>query len=344
MLALLSRPEIDLSHDELSRCREELDDALTILEANDCLDNPASFHQLPPPIEKLARETSSWGRIPFEVLTFESGYQTLMDLPGTHRWNSMVANRRVSAFVLQHGDKPRPWVVNLHGFGSGRPMDLLAMRALGLHRDLGYNVLHPVFPLHGSRRPDPVDPRCTILSFDLVNTIHFFSQAIWDVRRMLGWIRSQGATSISVHGVSMGAYTGAVVSGLEDLDRAILGLGAVDLPAAKTHSLEKDARKTIEDYGLIGEAASTLFKIISPAAMECRVSPEQRFVYGGVGDRFAPGGTYELWNILGQPNVHWHAGGHLTGCVAPSVWRFVFDALRDDAVGGEQTHVAKLPR
>lgn len=326
-LAMAPRPEIGKSHEELSRSSEELNDALAIMEANDCLEDPASFHLAPPPIEDLVREPRSIGRVNFEVLKFESGFQTLPGLPGTHRWQAMAANQQAYAYLLQHRDGPRPWVVNLHPFGSGSPFDLILMRSLRMHRELGYNVLHPVFPLHGNRRPSPVDPKCMILSFDLVNTIHFISQGMWDLRRLLVWVRSQNPTSLTLHGISLGAYAGAVLAGLEEFDRAILGVGAVDLNAAKDFALSKDEHKTINAYDLVGDRAKALFSVISPASLGCRVPPEGRFIYGAVGDRFAPGGAYELWKLWDQPSVHWHAGGHLTAILAPTVWRYVFDAL-----------------
>lgn len=330
LLAMMPRPDFALSHEDLSRWSAELNEALAVLEANDCLEEPALFHRTPPPIDELIRKPGSLGRIRYDVLEFESGYQTLPDFPGTQRWQSLTANQHVSAYLLQHGDGPRPWLLNLHPFGSGRPFDLVFMRSLRLHREYGYNVLHPVFPLHGSRHLNPVNLATTILSYDLINTIHFISQGIWDTRRLLGWVRSQNPTSISLHGISLGAYAGAVLTGLEELDRAVLGVGAVDLPAAKDFVLSESEHETIAAYGLIGESAAALFRVVSPAALGCRVPPEGRFVYGGVGDRFAPGGTYELWKVWEKPSVHWHAGGHVSGIMAPSVWRYVFDAL-----GGE---------
>jgi len=327
MIAMLPRPDLDLNHGDLSRWAEELNDALAIFEANDCLEDPALFHQTPPPIDALSREAGSMGSTKFEILRFESGYQSLPDFPGTHRWQALTANQHVSAYLLQHDDGPRPWLVNLHPFGCGSPFDLVLMRSQRLHRELGYNVLHPVFPFHGSRNLKTVDLATTILSYDLVNTIHFISQGIWDIRRLLDWIRGQGATSISAHGISLGAYVAAVLAGVEELDCAVLGVGAASLPAAKDFSLGKREHETIESYGLIGESAEALFRVISPTALECQVPLEGRFIYGGVGDRFAPGGTYELWKSWGEPNVHWHAGGHISAIMAPSVWRYVFDAL-----------------
>jgi hypothetical protein len=166
-----------------------------------------------------------------------------------------------------------------------------------------------------------------VLSYDHINTIHFFSQAIWDVRRLLRWIRSRDAISISLHGISLGAYIGAVLASIEELDRAVIGIGAANLPAAEVFRLDKSDYATLEDYGLIGGPSEALQRVIAPGAHKCRVPWEERFIYGGVGDRFAPGGTYELWQLWDQPSVHWHPGGHITGVMAPKVWRYVFDAL-----------------
>jgi hypothetical protein len=327
-LSAFPRPEIDYSHRELSRAREEMDDALSILEANDCLDDPASFHLTPPPIDDLVREPGKLGPWKFEVLRFNSGYQTLPDMPGLHRWQAMEANCHAQAYVLEHRDGPRPWVLNLHPANAGSSADLLLMRAWRLHRELGYNVLHPVAPLHGERRPQPVDAMCMVFSYDHLNTIHFFSQAVWDVRRLLGWVRSRGATSIAVHGISLGAYFASLLASIEELDRAVIGIGAANLPAAEVIGLSESERSTVEDYGLIGAPSEALQSVVAPSAHTCRVPWENRHIYGGVGDRFAPGGTYELWELWDRPDIHWHRGGHITGVMAPPVWRYVFDSLR----------------
>lgn len=326
-LGMILQTQRPFSHEELSRARQELDEALSILEANDCLEEPASFHVSPPPIGDLVAKDEGFGPVRFETLEFESGYQTLAPLPGTKRWHAMEANGRGHAYLLRHRDGPRPWVVNLHPFGGGMPVDFLFMRALRLHRRLGFNVLHPVFPLHGRRRPDPVDPQCAILTFDFLNTIHFFSQAIWDVRRLLGWVRSQGATSVSLHGMSLGAYMATLVAGLEEVDRVVVGLGAADLPAAMLFRLGARQRHTLEEYGLFGPPVEALHRVISPVSLGCVVPRERRFIYGGVVDRFAPGGTYQIWKQWEEPDVHWYAGGHMAGFGFPSVWRYVYDAL-----------------
>lgn len=343
VLAMMTGKDVgfDVSHESLSGWSQEMHDALAVLEANDCLGDPASFHLEPPPIDDMVREPGSMGPLKFEVLKFESAYQALPGFPGTHRWQSLTANQHASAFLLEHRDGPRPWLVNLHPFGGGRPIDLILMRSLKLHRKLGYNVVHPVYPLHGTRHLNTVDLAKTILSYDLINTIHFFAQSMWDIRRVLGWVRNREPTSIALHGISLGAYMGSLLAGLEEVDRAILGVGAVNIPAAKDFVLSKEQHNTIEGYGLIGEASDTLMRVISPTVLECRIPHERRFIYGGVGDRFAPGGTYELWKTWEEPSVHWHAGGHISGIMAPSVWRYIFEALSEEGAGSGSDRSSK---
>jgi hypothetical protein len=320
-------PERPFDHDDLSRARQELDEALAILEANDCFEDPALFHLSPPPIEDVVVENGRLGPVRFERLAFDSDYQPLAGVPGAGRWHAMETNSRAWAYLLRHRDGPRPWVVNLHPFTGGTPLDLVYLRALHLHRTLGFNVLHPVFPLHGRRRPSPVHPRCEILSFDFVNTIHFVAQSIWDVRRLLGWVRAEGATSISVHGVSLGAYVAALLAAVEHLDRVILGIGAADLLAAMEFRFSEGERQTLEEYGLAGPPVEALHRVISPLALGCVVPRERRFMYAGVGDRFAPGGMYQMWQHWEQPDIHWYPGGHIVGIGFPSVWRYVYDVL-----------------
>jgi hypothetical protein len=90
----------------------------------------------------------------------------------------------------------------------GNPSDLLALRALHYHRDLGLNVIQPVFPVHGPRSGGPEGEQA--LALDFLNNLHSVSQAIWDTRRIMAWARAEhGATSFAVHGVSMGSYASA---------------------------------------------------------------------------------------------------------------------------------------
>ena len=92
----------------------------------------------------------------------------------------------------------------------------MVLRAQQFHRELGFNVLAPVLPLHGRRGTGGRISGIGMVSLDWVANVHAVTQAVWDVRRCLAWIRERGAPSIALHGISLGGYTAAMVAGLED--------------------------------------------------------------------------------------------------------------------------------
>ena len=97
----------------------------------------------------------------YERVSFASGYEPWPDEPGRDRWLGLGANRQAWAWVLRHhDDQPRPWLVCVHGFGTGSPMlDFPAFRAGYLHRELGLNLAMPVLPVHGPAEVGPVERR-----------------------------------------------------------------------------------------------------------------------------------------------------------------------------------------
>src|ERR1035441_9477166 len=68
-------------------------------------------------------------------------------------------------------------------------------------------------------------------SEDVLNEVHGAAQAVWDIRRLLSWIRSQQPDSmIGLNGFSLGGFLTSPVASLDDgLTCAILGVPPVDL-------------------------------------------------------------------------------------------------------------------
>ena len=102
-------------------------------------------------------------------------------------------------------------------FGALQASDAISLdlRAFGhYHKILGLNVLIPVLPLHGPRR---IGRRSGdgFLGGEVLDTVHAETQAIWDIRRMIGWLRGQGALSVGATGLSLGGYTTALLAGIE---------------------------------------------------------------------------------------------------------------------------------
>ncbi|TMK83019.1 MAG: hypothetical protein E6G46_04415, partial [Actinobacteria bacterium] len=178
--------------------------------------DPTSFHPQPSLLDAPSISRSRLPGIGFEHLSFESEYEPDAQDPGHDRWLSYEANRTAHAWVLRHRyGQDRPWVVCLHAFGMGYPyVDLWGFRAMWLHRELGLNVVFPIAPLHGPRRIGRLSG-AAFMTYNLVDIVHGFAQAVWDVRRVLGWIRAQGGTTVGLYGVSMGAHLAGILAGLD---------------------------------------------------------------------------------------------------------------------------------
>ena len=140
-----------------------------------------------------------------------------------------------------------------------------------------------------------------------------------------------------VHGVSLGAYTAALLGGLEDgLSGIIAGVPSVDLPWVMRNHVPPQARPEVEAHGLFGELADQVHHVVSPLAFECRVLRDRRFIYAGVADRMAkPEAAHRLWEHWDEPSICWYGGSHVGFTLSREVRRYVDRAVT--------TAVAPLP-
>jgi hypothetical protein len=333
LVALMATGRLSPEPAHALRIRAEITDAVAKFRAETYLDDPARFHPEPPPLTDPVVRDRLHGALRHELLAFDSGYTPWAGVPGASRWQAAGPNQRVWAYVLRHPGPPRPWIVNLHGFGMGRPADLPAFRAQHLHRDLGLNVLHPVLPMHGPRKAARGQD-APFISFDYLGNVHGLGQAVWDVRRCLSWVRAQGAPAVAVHGVSLGAYVAALLAGVEDLDCVVAGVPPVDMAQVMAHHVPGGARREVEAAGLLGDEAEAVHRVVSPLALRPRVARDRRFVYAGLADRMAtPEQAYRLWKHWDEPSVCWYRGSHLGAMWNRQVRRFVDDALLVAGIG-----------
>ncbi|HEY5656841.1 MAG TPA: hypothetical protein VIY27_03540, partial [Myxococcota bacterium] len=216
-------------NDDFSRIRREIEEASALFESMGWREKPFGYHVLPPGLESPAIVPDTTRGVAYEHWRFESDYEPNEGEPGRARWLDYAANRTAHAWVLRHRGGPRPWLVCIHGYQMGRPLlDFGAFRPDWLHDRLGLNLLLPVLPLHG---PRTVGWRSGdgFLGADVLDTVHAEAQAIWDMRRMIGWIRAEGAEGIGVYGLSLGGYNAALLASLDEgLACAIAGIPASD--------------------------------------------------------------------------------------------------------------------
>ena len=232
------------------------------------IDDPRSYHRDPEPLSSV-HSSKGWalGQC-YRRISWESGYRLRAEEPGAERWTAFEANRTAAAWVLEHDDRPRPWMVAVHGFGTGfAAADMLAFRAQHVFHDLGWNVAAIVQPVHGSRRDSFIGGE-DFIGFDLMNSVHTLAQAVWDIRRLLSWVRSRDPAAVVLHGVSLGGYVAALTSCFDgDLDAVVPGIPVCDLPKLFTLIAPAHVRERAVQHGILEGNAELVHRVVSPIAM-----------------------------------------------------------------------------
>lgn len=317
--------------DEYVRVGEEMRAASRFYEERGFVDDPLSYHRSPPPLEEpLLLADRSLNGIAFERMSFDSNFGPHPGEPGRERWLGYFPNHIAHAWVLRHeGTAPRPWLVCIHGFAMGYPlMDLAAFRARHLHEKLGFNLVFPVLPLHGPRKVSKLSGD-EFLSFNLQNGILGMANAVWDIRRIVSWVRAQDPVMVGAYGVSLGGYTTALLSSVEEgLDLAICGIPVSDFLDLMIAHSPRHVRDRGLEHGALGPEARRAWSVVSPLHLQPKTPPDGRFIYAGLGDRMAPPEqARRLWHHWGEPEIAWYQGNHVGYLLTQEVQRFVDVAL-----------------
>jgi hypothetical protein len=312
---------------EFARIDKEVTAALEYYGAKGWLDHPEGFFARPPRLTDVVVHDVKTLRKPHQRFVFDSGYAPEPDEPGRERWLGYTGNDQVYGLMLRH-DEPRPWLVCVHGAEMGRAgIDLTLFRARHLHEDFGLNVVLPVLPLHGPRKRGLPKGKA-FPGEEVLDDVHFAAQAVWDVRRLMSWIRSQEpAAPIGLNSISMGGYVSALVASVDQyLTCAILGVPVADLVSVlgrhSGFSADDPRRGTIE-------RAAPLGRMVSPLSMKPRVPMKGRFIYAGIADRVVHprDQVVRLWEHWGKPEIVWYRGGHTGFFTARPVQQFVDAAI-----------------
>ncbi len=322
----VSRPEV------FERITREVEAGLEFYGHKGWLDKPKGFFAKPPPLSDVTVRKVKGRRGSFYRIFFDSGYRPRPGEPGAQRWLGYTANNREYALLLRHPE-PRPWLVNVHGTEMGRaPLDLALFRAWKLHDELGLNVVMPVLPMHGPRARG-LPKGAVFPGEDVLDDVHATAQAVWDIRRLLSWIRSQEPESqIGLNSLSLGGYIAALVASLETgLTCAILGVPVADLVGLLgRHSglAEDDPRRQTMTL------AEPIGRMISPLSLDPLVPMRGRFIYAGVADQIVHPReqVVRLWEHWGKPEIGWYPGGHTGFFRSRPVQRFVQAALQQSGL------------
>lgn len=323
--ALLTRiPEPDA----LRQAVNESVDAYQLFGERGWLDEPWTYHQAPPAPESVDVRALRIGGIECELLRFDSDYQPPADVPGRDRWLDYRNNRSALALILRHKE-PAPWLVCIHGFGMGNfKQDVHAFRARAMHESFGLNIALFTLPVHGARAPRGFNG-ARFVGLSPMDFVHAESQAIWDLRRLLLWIRAQGDPQIAVHGISLGGYTSAVLAGLD------VGISCViaGVPPTDFLSIGLLVPSTLEDRirvaaGVDVERDRAIQTVVAPLCMTPKVPRDGRFIYAATCDQFVPvEQSRALWEHWGCPDISWCTGAHVSALLQSEPRRLVDEAI-----------------
>jgi dienelactone hydrolase len=332
--ALLAVFDLMLPHSSDAEARRhvaELAAAEALFAAQGWLEKPASFHAAPPPFASVVSARRRAARLDYEHLSAPSEYAPHPEEPGRERWLGYVPTATAHAWLLRHEDPGRPWLVCVHGYRMGHAaMDLPAFRAAGLRDRFGLNVLLPVLPLHGPRRIGRLSGD-GFFGADVLDMVHAEAQAMWDLRRWLGWIRAQSGARIGVHGLSLGGYNAALLACLDaDLACVVAGIPATDLAALVWRHGPEHILRIAEERGFERDRAERVLRVVSPLALAPLVPAERRWIYAGNADQLVPAEHVQrLAAHWSGSRTLWYEGAHLGFGLHAEPARHLAEALRE---------------
>jgi dienelactone hydrolase len=240
-----------------------------------------------------------------------------------HRRNRTAHARLFSG---PRGAGPRPVAILVHGYLGGYwlleegafPVRWLVRRGL----DVALFVLpfHAVRAREDRRAPPPfpgADPR-------FVN--EGFRQAMFDLRGLVAWLKTCGAPSVGLMGMSLGGYTTALAATvLDDLAFAVPMIPLASIADfAREQGRLSEGRDEEEEHVALDAAT----RVVSPFARSSRIGKERVLVLAGDGDRVTPMRHAErIARHLDAPIVHF-PGGHLLQFGRSEAFREVGRLLR----------------
>jgi hypothetical protein len=305
---------------DLARAAGDVEQAIARWRASGWLDHPTDAHALPPPLEKPRIEARQLAGHAAELLSFASEYECA-DPEIAAAYAGRAANRDAHALLFRHRrGGARPVLISLHGFGMGRlatDLPWLRLRGwdlVGLHRELGVDVAYVMLPFHGLRTEGPSG--AGFFDAHPLATAAAVAQAVWDVRRLAGWLRAQGASAVGVHGLSLGGCVAALYASLDGaLAAAIPMAPAVDLAEIFWRHLPESRRREWRAAGLGAERLAEAWSLVAPLRHRPRAPHAARLLIASAADQITPpAGAIALWSHWGEPAIHWLPGAHL-------VWR-----------------------
>ncbi len=196
-------------------------------------------------------------------------------------------NHRACARVWRKRGGGRPVVVLLHGYLGGLHMFERYIWPVRQFLQRGFDVALFVLPFHGVRGAIRRGGMPAFPSSDPRFNIEGFRQAIHDLRTFVRWLDQRGATTVGVMGMSLGGYTSALLSTVEErLGFVVPVIPLVSIPAFAwaRGRLNGTPEQQQRQFDLL----ERMYRPVSPVARPSKVPSDGRLVIAGAVDRITP--------------------------------------------------------
>ncbi len=218
-------------------------------------------------------------------LTWASRYEAFDPAVG-ERYRSCRHNRRAAARLFADPKHPRRTVIFLHGYLGGPHVIEERLWPIRWLRKRGVDVALCVLPHHGVRRPHGPG-RPAFPDNDPRFTVEGFRQAVHDVRSLIAALMQRGVPGVGVMGMSLGGYTGALLSTVEpqlEFSVPMVPLASVAAFAKEQGRLVGTEQERLLQYVLLNR----IYRVVSPLHGPVLVPPSGRLVLAASDDRICP--------------------------------------------------------
>jgi dienelactone hydrolase len=271
------------------------------------LDDPSRFFITAPaptpridPVRALPRAAGA-----VVDLSWASGFETVHSAP-RDAYHAHVENRTAWARTWLH-PTPAPAIVCVHGYLGGRAGFEETSFSVEWLYGLGLDVALPVLPFHAQRCPS--GRQGMFPGRDPWRTVEGFAQAIFDLRALIAWLRARGAPSVTVFGMSLGAYTSALLATVsDDVDHAALMVPLASL--ADAYLEHREGRDDAPPEWLRARIDDA-YRVVSPLARAPRIASDRALVLAASGDRITRGSHAERLRAHFDAERHDFPGGHI---------------------------------
>ena len=222
--------------------------------------------------------------------------------------NRIMRARRIRRRARNVG-KRRPTLIVVHGYMGGDLRSEPLMWPTAKLLRAGFDLVFVSLPFHGARGSRRIGPK-RWPGADLMWALEGFRQAIADLRALKRWLEDDGAPSVGVIGMSLGGFTTALLSTVEEE----LSLAMPFIPLASFADWSRDAGQLQGDEGQqaeLYEAMEEAHALVSPFRRSPLVPGSRVLVAGGARDGVTPiGHARRLAEHFEAPLVTFH-GGHI---------------------------------